>query len=293
MKVKIMTIQTYKFKHAEFPNRLTQLYDPPKSIHTIGAKLEVLLSNKTIGVVGSRKVSSYGRRITTDLTAAAAKAGITVISGLALGVDSIAHQAALEAHGKTIAVLPSGIEKIYPAGHRGLAMNILQKGGALISEYSGKELPMRHQFIERNRIIAALSDALLITEAAEKSGSLHTARFALEIGRPVLAVPGNITSPTSVGTNNLIKMGGTPITGPQDIFDALNVDVAEEAHQLEMYGDNEFETTLLTLIREGLISGHELLGRSKLEVEDFQRHLTMLEIKGRVKPMGNDTWGLA
>lgn len=287
-----MPIDNIRAGNDAFPNKLMQLYDPPESIYAVGANLSELLSGKALGVVGSRKVSSYGRTVTSGLTKAAARAGLVIVSGLALGIDSIAHQSALDVGGKTIAVLPSGIEKIYPVSHTGLARNIIKRGGALVSEYTGKTPPMRHQFIERNRLIAALSDALLITEAAEKSGSLHTARFALELGRPVLAVPGNITNAGSVGTNNLIKMGAQPITNEQDLLDALGVEADNKPEQLELYGDNDFETVILSLIREGTSSGSELLDKSAMPVEDFQRHMTMLEIKGRIRALGNDHWAL-
>src|SRR5207244_4380589 len=135
-----------------------------------------------------------------------------------LGVDAVAHQAALDAGGLTIAVLPSPLEEIYPVSHRRLAMQILEKGGALISEFPEGTPAFRGNFIARNRLVSGLSDALLITEAAEKSGSLHTARFALEQGREVLAVPGNITSITSAGTNNLLKAGAAPVTSYEDVM---------------------------------------------------------------------------
>jgi len=287
MSLDIRTIQL-----TNLPERLNQLHQPPDSLHTIGADLNQLIKGKQLGVVGSRKVSSYGRSITTDLVKQAALQNVTIISGLALGVDSIAHQVAIESGGTTVAVLPSGIKKIYPASHTGLARLIVLKGGTLISEYGDDSLPMRHQFIERNRIIASLSDALLVTEAAENSGSLHTARFALEMGKTVLAVPGNIDSSTSVGTNNLIKMGAIPVTKIEDIFDALGIENNPVVEPAEIFGDNDKETILLQIIGSGTVRGNEILEKSKIKVEDYQHHLTMLEIKGRIKPLGNDTWSI-
>lgn len=280
---------------ANFPERLRQLPQPPNQLSYVGTDLHALLKNPVLGIVGSRNVSAYGRTVTADLAAAAARRGIVIASGLALGVDSIAHQAALDVRGSTIAVLPGGIGNIYPASHHNLARRIVQSSGLLVSEYAAKAQPHRGSFIERNRIIAGLSDALLVTEAAERSGSLHTARFALEQGKPVLAVPGNITSPTSTGTNNLIKMGAVPVTCAEDIFEVLNLNIsgAETAQATPgYYAENEFEETILLHLREGVQNGHELLEKSGLPVEQFQQHLTMLEIKGAIHPIGNNHWKL-
>ncbi|MBI5357787.1 DNA-protecting protein DprA [Candidatus Saccharibacteria bacterium] len=274
-----------------YPVKLTHLAKPPDQLSTLGVSLSRQLKNPVLAVVGSRKASSYGRGVTEDLTSSAARAGICIVSGLALGIDSIAHNASLAASGKTIAVLPSGLGNIYPASHRALAKRILQNNGTLISEYPDDFMPRRESFIQRNRIIAGLSDALLVTEAAERSGSLYTARFALEIGKPVLAVPGNINSPTSAGTNNLIKSGAIAVTSEQDIFNALDIK-QKDKNEEKVFGDNENETTLIKLLAGGVANGHELLEQSSLAVETFQQTLTILEIKGVVTPLGNNNWKL-
>lgn len=286
-----MSIDITTLKSSDLPPRVMNLPQPPKSLYSVGIELSDLLMKPSLSVVGSRKVSKYGRAVTENLVEQASKSGVCIISGLALGVDSIAHQAAVNSFGKTIAVLPSGIKKIYPASHTGLARSIVAHGGAIVSEYSHSEMPMKHQFIERNRIIAALGDALLVAEAAEKSGSLHTARFALELGKPVLAVPGNIDSPTSTGTNNLIKMGATPVTSIEDILQTLGIDqTTKQPRTIEAYGENENETTILSLLRETPMKGSDLHHASALDAADYQQTLTMLEIKGRIRPLGNDTW---
>jgi DNA processing protein len=199
----------------------------------------------------------------------------------------------LRAKGKTIAVLPSGLKSIYPAMHRPLAKKILDARGTLVSEFNDTFMPRRESFIERNRIIAGLSDALLVTEAADRSGSLYTATFALEIGKPVLAVPGNITSPTSHGTNNLIKSGAISVTCEQDIFDALHLLPADPLNQIEIFGDNQAETQLLNHLKDGVFDGEELLIRSGLPVDLFQQTLTMLEIKGVIIAAGNNHWRIS
>jgi DNA processing protein len=284
-----ISIITKKSKY--YPKRLSLLSKPPEKLSSLGDDLSALLEIPTIGIVGSRKVSAYGRTVTEELAGELARAGVCIVSGLALGVDSIAHDAALKAKGKTIAVLPSGIKTIYPASHRGLARDIVKKGGALISEYDDDFRPRRESFIERNRIIAGLSDALLVTEAAERSGSLHTVNFALELGRTVMAVPGNITSPTSKGTNNLLKTGAIMVTDEQDIFDALNLS-PKELVQTDIYGDNEQESLVLNLLVSGISNGDELLQKSRLNIQLFQQTLTMLEIKGAISPLGNNHWRL-
>lgn len=257
----------------------------------MGNNVNELLQRPCVTVVGSRKVSAYGKAVTLGLAGELAKAGVVIISGLALGVDSLAHKAALDAGGLTIAVLPSGIDRIYPASHQGLAKQILAQGGALVSEYPNDELPHKYHFIERNRIASGMGDALLVTEAAEKSGTLHTASFALEQGKPVLAVPGNITSPTSVGTNNLIKTGATPVTSAQDIMYALGLELTEAKKEAPR-SSNPHEQILLDLLFSGVSDGTELLDQSELEVSLFNQTLTMLEIRGHIRPLGNNRWAL-
>ncbi len=199
-----------------YPHQLTKLPQPAYKLYVIGNT--EILNYRSLAIVGSRTVTSYGREVTTQIATEVAWSSIPIVSGLALGVDSIAHKAALNAGGHTIAVLPGGIENIYPASHRALAEDIVRKGGALVSEYPGTMRPHKYHFIARNRIIAGLAHATLISEATEKSGSLHTAQFALEQGKDVMAVPGSIFSPMSVGTHNLIKDGAQLIQNPEEIL---------------------------------------------------------------------------
>lgn len=276
---------------SDVPEKLRNIPSPPNQLFILGNDVKELLERPCVTVVGSRKVSAYGRAVTLGLAGELAKAGIVIISGLALGVDSLAHKAALDAGGLTIAVLPSGVETVYPPSHQGLAMQILQHGGALISEYPDGEPAYREHFIARNRIASGLGDALLITEAAEKSGTLHTANFALEQGKPVLAVPGNIISPTSVGTNNLIKAGATPVTSVQDVFQALGLEFAEKKKSAPR-ASNPNEQILLDLLFAGVADGTELLDQSALGVSLFNQTLTLLEIRGQIRPLGNNRWAL-
>lgn len=273
----------------QLPERIRTIATPPKQLYTEGDLL-ALLDMPTVAIVGSRKVSPYGREITKRLATELAEQGVGIISGLAFGVDSIAHQAALEAGGKTIAVLPSPLEAVYPTSHRELARRIVERGGALVSEYGPGSQVYKGNFVARNRLIAGLADATLITEAALKSGSLHTARFALEDGREVLAVPGNITSDTSEGTNNLLKRGATPVTSVDDILFSLGID--HTATKTAPMGSNEAEQAILDLLSQGIHDGTELQIKSGLAIEQFNQHLTMLEINGQVRSLGANQWSL-
>jgi DNA processing protein len=240
-------------------------------------------------MVGSRKLTPYGRQVTYKFASELAKRGVVIVSGLALGVDSVAHQAALDAGGKTIAVLPSSLENIYPSSHRRLAASIVEQGGALVTEYPADAFVMKHQFIARNRIIAGLSNSVLVTEAALKSGSLHTARYALEQGTDVFAVPGNITSETSVGTNNLLKAGALIATTSDDILLALGISDKPEQRALPLAANTD-EQIVLNLLASGVSDGAELQARSELSIEVFSQTLTMLEITGKIRSLGANNW---
>ncbi len=213
------------------------------------------------------------------------------MSGLALGTDGIAHQAALDAGGTTIAVLPTSIEAIHPRAHRQLAKQIVESGGALVSEYAADDDIYKTNFIARNRIVTALSDGLLITEAAARSGTLSTANFALEQGRPVMVVPGNITSFASAGCNNLLKTGATPITQVGDVLHELGLQDIGEQTKLPLAA-NQQEATLLQLIAEGVREGEQLHAKSGLPAASFSQTLTMLEIEGKIRALGANQWAI-
>jgi DNA processing protein len=276
----------------ELPQVLQRLHTPPEQIFIKGADLDELLLRPRIAVVGSRKITPYGRGVTQMLVRELVKAGIVIVSGLALGADSVAHEACLEAGGQTIAVLPAGLDKIYPSNHGNLANQIIAQGGAIVTEYGDNTTPYKSNFLARNRIIAALSDGVLVPEAAARSGSLNTAAYALELNLPLMAVPGNITSLLSDGTNNLIKAGAIPVTNVQDIFHALDWQPVEPVQRTISAG-NPAERSILTLIQKGMSDGHDLLKASKLAAAEFNQHLTMLELTGRIRAIGANHWALA
>jgi DNA processing protein len=286
-------MNSYELTHNELPERLLQMPSPPKRLFHHGTDLNELLVRPVVAIVGSRKVTPYGHQVTTKLARELAEQGVVIVSGLALGVDALAHQAALEAGGLCIAVLPSPIEHIVPRTHVQLARRIVEQGGALVSEYPTGMPPQLQNFIARNRLVAGLADALLITEAALKSGSLHTARFALEQGKDVMAVPGNITSPISEGANNLIRAGAVPITCTEDVLSVLQLRFKVIAPLKIAKGANAYEQKLIDLLKTGLTDGEELQRTSKLEIAAFNQTLTMLELSGKIRPLGAGHWALA
>lgn len=284
-----MMYQELKLVDDQYPSGLRHMKDPPKQLYWVGETLDSWLDRPRVAIVGSRKVSPYGRQVTLQLAAELAQAGVVIISGLALGVDALAHQGALDAGGKTVAVLPCSLDKIYPARNERLGYQIIAAGGTLVSEYPAEAPYMnKYNFVARNRIISGLADAVLITEAALDSGSLHTADFALQQGREVMVVPGNITSPTSVGTNNLLKAGATPVTCVADIFHTLGLEPATK--QMVRQGSTAAEQTILNLLDDDIHAGDQLLQASKLSTDIFNQSLTMLEITGKIVAGGANSW---
>lgn len=286
-----MIINKLTLNSSDFPELLREIPSPPQQLYHIGAPLAELLKRPRVAIVGSRNVTTYGRQVTTDLAAKLAEQGVVIISGLAIGVDALAHQATLEAGGLAIAVLPSPLDNIMPVSNRQLAKKILDQGGALVSEYPPGEIPFKQNFVARNRLVAGLAQVLLITEASEKSGSLHTARFARDQNKDVLVVPGNITTASSVGTNNLLKSGAGVVTSYMDVLYSLGLQdhktVARTVH-----GRNAHEQSVLELMLEGLSDGEQLLEQSHLPTSQFNQVLTMLELGGKIRPLGANHWGL-
>ena len=217
--MKEKNIQILTIKDEDYPYLLKQIYDPPSVIYIMGNKK--ILSQNGIAIVGSRNCSLYGQKIAKYLSYQLAKKGIHIISGLARGIDTFSHMGTLQAKGKTIAVLGSGLDVIYPPENAKLAEKIVESEGCLVSEYIVGTKPLGEHFPARNRIISGLASGVVVVEASEKSGSLITVDFALEQGKNVYAVPGNINSPNSLGTNSLIKQGAKIVTNVEDILEDL------------------------------------------------------------------------
>ena len=282
-----MKINNIAKNHKQYPAYFHEIAHPPKELFLLGGDLTDYLPAVTI--VGSRKLTPYGREVTYKLAYDLAKAGVTIVSGLALGADGIVHQATLDARGRTIAVLAGGLDAIHPASHRNLAIEMLRRGGSLISEYAAGSPPLKQNFVARNRLVAALSDVVLITEAAEASGSLITARFGIEQNKTVAAVPGPITSGQRVGTNNLIKSGAVPVTEAEDILQILGIH-AEERNKAEVFGDTAEEQVIIDLMQTGITALEELQLQSKLEPAVFNQTITMLEITDKIRALGAAHW---
>lgn len=266
---------------------VTHIAQSPKRLWFVGKLPNGRLPS--VAIVGTRKPTAYGREMAYTLSYGLAARGIVIISGLALGIDGIAHQAALDAGGTTIAVLPTSLQAIYPRAHQTLAEKIVEGGGALVTEYPIGSTTHRGNFLERNRIVSGLSDGVLIIEAAARSGTLATANFALDQGKPVMAVPGNSTSPMSAGCNHLIKMGATMVTGEEDVLHELNLNTTTKPETLPLANSPE-EKTLLQLIAQGTRDGEELQRQSGFEPSLFGQTLTMLELEQKIRPLGANTW---
>jgi len=281
-------VNTLKLTDTLYPESLKHIDSAPPQIYFIGAPLSDWMDRPKLAVVGSRKTSLYGREATDRLVGELARLGIVIISGLALGIDSIAHKAALDRGGLTVAILPTPINKIYPASHANLARSIIVNGGTVISEHSPGKPIYKSNFTFRNRIISGLADGVLITEAAMRSGSLTTARFGLEQGKTVMAVPGNITSVGSEGTNQLIKTGATPVTSVEDVLYALNINLKNI--KKDHYRGTLEEEKLLELISQGVSDQEELAIKMGLEGAIVSSLLTSLEIVGQIRPSGGGQW---
>lgn len=265
----------------EFPPLLREIPDAPRHLYIRGEFPSE--AHVPLAVVGSRKYSTYGKRMCEQLVASLAGYPVAIISGLALGLDSIAHEAALKAGLPTVAVMPSGLDDtaLYPASHRPLARRILEKGGALISEYEPEARPARWTFLARNRIMAGLSRTTLLIEAAEKSGTLVTARLALDYNREVLAVPHPVGSETGAGTNTFIRLGATLVRSGADILEALDIRMEEASPQMRLdLSDDERE--VYEALYEPCERG-ELSGRCALPQQRVNVALSMLLIKGAVR----------
>jgi DNA processing protein len=270
----------------QYPERLRVLDDAPPVLYMLGELTDS--DSWAVAVVGTRRATSYGREATTRLVAGLVENRVTVVSGLAKGIDTTAQTAALEAGGRTLAVLGSGVDVIYPPENRPLAWRILKEGaGAILSEYPPGTEPEPLNFPPRNRIISGLALGVVVVEADLKSGALITVKFALEQGREVFAVPGPITSRMSEGTNGLIKQGAKCVTTVEDILEELNIQsVSEHVHAARELPADPVERVLLELLRESSQHIDELTNKSGLPASTVSAVLTMMELKGWVQHLG-------
>jgi len=278
-------ISTITIKDKGYPDSLKQIYSPPPILYYIGT----LPKNwdLAIAVVGTRKTTPYGRQITPEIVKELAAAGIIIISGLALGIDALAHQASLEANGITVAVLGCGLDTIYPRANNRIGQEILSKNGAIVSEYPPGTEPLKQHFPIRNRIISGLSRGVLVIEGGRDSGSLITAKCALDQNREILAVPGNVHNKTSAGPNQLLKMGAKVVTNATDVLEVLNLELAENFTQnRKIIPDSKEEEIILKILSAEPLHIDEIIQKSTLNTSEISSVLTMMEMKGKVKNIG-------
>lgn len=269
----------------KYPRNLAEIFNPPEILYYKG---RLPTYEALVAVVGSRKITPYGQRTAAEYSRRLAEQGIGIVSGLAYGVDSIAHSSALEADGYTIAVIGSGLDRqsIYPASNRYLADKIVAQDGLVMTEFPVGMPPLRHNFPQRNRIIAGLSKGTLVIEAAEKSGALITAYQAMEMGRDVYAIPGNVYSDMSKGANKLIQQGALCAANPEDILTALDLTEIKPYDRKNILPENPLEELIFAQLSAEPRHIDEIIRATGQAISAINSALTMMEIKGIVRSVG-------
>jgi DNA processing protein len=268
---------------------LRHIPTPPQSLYIMGKLPEKRLP--TVAIIGSRKPSAYGSEVTHRLASELARSGVIIVSGLAYGIDAVAHKAALEVGGTTIAILANGLHKIYPVIHKGLAQEIVKGGGAIISEHPPGVEAMKHHFLARNRLVSGLADAIIVTEATERSGTFSTVAHALDQNKEVFAVPGPITSLLSAGPNRLLQQGAHVAINAQDILNIIAPSLTTRQTMLPL-GASAYETRIIEALQKGIRDGAALQRATELPAQHFLQALTMLELNGVIHSLGGNQWAL-
>ena len=283
-KIESQGIKILTWEDEAYPQRLKEIEQPPPVLYVRGEYLPDDLF--AVAIVGTRRVTPYGRQISEELASYLAGNGITVVSGLARGVDAVAHQSALKAGGRTIGVLGSGVDKIYPPEHRQLAERMMESG-SIISDYAPGTPPDASNFPPRNRIISGLSLAVVVIEAGETSGALITAEFAAEQGREIFAVPGSILAPQSKGTNKLIQQGALPLLSINDLMQALNLTrMGEHKAARKVIPADETEARVMNVLSTQPLHVDEIRNQTELPIEKVSAALALMELKGMVRQVG-------
>ncbi len=277
-------IQVVTWEDEIYPRRLKEIDQPPPLLYALG---ELKPEDEwAVAIVGTRRITAYGRQVAEEIAGGLARNGVTVVSGLARGVDAVAHQAALSAGGRTLAVLGSGVDRIYPPEHQRLGNSICARG-AVLSDYALGTAPDAGNFPPRNRIISGLAMATVVVEAGEESGALITARFAAEQGREVFAVPGNILAPQSQGTNRLIQQGARPLLDARDILEVLDLTrVTEHRAARAVLPADENEAQLLQALSSEPRHVDEICAQTRMPIENVTATLALMELKGMVRQVG-------
>jgi len=283
-------IKTIDIKDGGYPKLLKEIEKGPKVLYYKG---KLLFDENCFAVVGTRMCSSYGKQVALEIAGDLAETGLTIVSGLAPGIDSFAHRAAVERNKRTIAVLGTGLDEksIYPQENLKLAKEILETGGALISEYPAGTRGTKFTFPQRNRIISGLSLGTLVIEAKQKSGALITAHYAFSQKRKVFAVPGQIYSSNSRGSHYLIKKGAKLVENANDVLKELNLPQKELSSFSE--GENEEENLVLNVLKEGALDTDKIIEETKLSAAEVASALAILEIRGKVRNLGGNIYALS
>ncbi len=285
-------IQAVTILDENYPKILQEIFNPPALLYIKG-DIKNLNNKFNLAIVGTRKISTYGQRVTPEIVKPLVQNGFAIVSGLALGIDALAHQSALEAQGKTIAVLGSGLDKksIYPYSNRYLAQNILENQGTIISEFPIGTLPLKHNFPTRNRIIAGLSLGTLVIEAAESSGALITAYCSLEQNREVFAVPGPLYNRQSLGTNKLIQKGAKLVTSHHDILEELNLqEIKNYITNQKILPETDEEKKIIEYLNQEPTHVDQIIKKSELPTSQVVSTLSLMEMKGLIKNLGGQNY---
>ncbi len=278
--------QIRKLEQSEHPPMLAEIPQPPKKLYCEG-EMPSYTQHKFLAVVGSRKFSRYGREVCQALISGLKGQNIVIISGLALGIDAIAHQSALDAELKTIAIPGSGLDRkvLHPRTNHKLADEIVKSGGALLSEFEPLMPAGLHTFPQRNRIMVGMSHAVLLIEAAERSGTLITARLTTEYNRELLAVPHDITRVTAQGVNQFIKLGATPVTSSEDILTALGIEPEQNPDQqhLNLQELSKDEQKVVSILSADSLPKDELINKLGIDISKANILLSAMELKDIIK----------
>jgi len=285
-------IKTIGIENKNYPKLLKEIKGAPKVLYYRG---EIKSEENCLAIVGTRMYSAYGKQVALEIAGDLAEAGLTIVSGLAPGIDTFSHQAVVERNKRVIAVLGTGIDEksIYPQENIKLARKILETGGALISEYPPGTRGTRFTFPKRNRIISGLSLGVLVVEAKEKSGALITADYALKQKRGVFAIPGPIHSSNSRGPHYLIKKGAKLVENANDILKILNLNLSTYEADRLIKGDNNEENLILNALKEEVLYIDKIIERTKLSAAAVAGALANLEIKGKVRNLGGNIYALS
>ena len=283
-------IKEITIEDKNYPQLLKEIKNPPKKLYFLG---KIFPKENCFAIVGTRKCSNYGKEVAYKTASQLSEAGLTIVSGLAPGIDTIAHKATIERKGRTIAVLGTGLDRkvIYPKSNLRLIDKILEYGGAIISEFEPKTHGTKYTFPQRNRIISGLSLGVLVVEARMKSGALITANYAKEQGRKIFAVPGSVFSQTSKGCHFLIKNGAKLVEDAKDILEELGIRKLE-ARKKEIEGRTPEEILILEVLKEGALDIEKIIEKTKLSPSKVACTLSILEIEGKIKNLGGNTYSI-